>query len=250
MSHPGWIPLHPDVMSTRPISRRAFSLFAAASAAYAALPGSTARAGDPVFGGSGPAVPPPMILPSWRNPGFFQVASTPGHYYARAPIGRFWGQLPLVLFLARLSVEWSLKHPTRPFGLGDMAREDGGTIKDHKSHSTGVGVDIYVINKLGIQRRWDVKRGNVGVTTIGSKGYDDKLTFELAQLITKLKAEFPFTQALFNDENVKKAMPHFHTDKQDGRSDQHSDHIHVLLHGEHPYTPERVQELLRLRYDL
>lgn len=236
-------------MSAPLFSRRSFSSLAASAAAYAALPGSSAHAGDPLFGG-GPALPPPLILPSVRNPGFFQVASAPGHYYARAPIKRFWGQLPLVLFLARLSVEWAVKHPTRPFGLGDMAREDGGPIPDHKSHTTGVGVDIYVINKLGIQRGWDVKRGSTGVTTIHSKGYDADLTFELAKLITTLKKEFPFTQALFNDTRVKKAMPHFHTDKEDGRSDQHSDHIHVLLHGEHPYTPERVKELLRLRYDL
>lgn len=231
------------------LTRRSFALLAASAPALAFAP-RRAHASDPIFGGTRPAVPPPFIVPSIRHPGMFQVPSAPGHYFARAPMERFWGQLPLVLFITRLSVEWALQHPTRPFGLGDLAHEDRREMKDHKSHSTGVGVDLYVINKLGVQRDWDVKRGPIGVTTIHQKSYDAALTFELAKLITKLKDEFPFIQALFNDKAVKKAMPHFRTDQEDGRSIQHDDHIHVLLQGKHPYSPERIQELLRLRYDL
>lgn len=232
------------------LSRRTFALLAASAPALALAPGRRAHAGDPMFGSARPAVPPPLIVPSMGYPGMFQVPSAPGHYFARAPMARFWGQLPLVLFITQLSVEWALEHPTRPFGLGDLAHEDRRAMPDHKSHSTGLGVDLYVINKVGIQRGWDVERGPTGVTTIHQKGYDAALTFELAQLVTKLKKDFPFIQALFNDEKVKKAMPHFHTDKEDRRSSQHDDHIHVLLQGKHPYTPERVAELLRIRYDL
>lgn len=234
----------------RTMSRRSFSILAATAPALALAPVGHAHASDPLFGNKKPAVPPPFILPSLRNPGFYQVPSTPGHYYARASIGRFWGQLPLVLFVARLSTLWAIKHPTRPFGLGDLAREDGHEIDDHKSHTTGLGVDLYVINKLGIQRSWDRDRGHVNVTTIAGKGYDAELTFELAKLVMELKKDFPFTQALFNDLKVKKAMPYFHTDMEDHRKRQHDDHIHVLLQGKHPYSPEQLQELLRLRYNL
>jgi len=145
---------------------------------------------------------------------------------------------------------WAIEHPTRSFGLGDLAHEDGRVMKDHKSHSTGLGVDLYVINKLGTQRGWDVERGPTNVTAIGGKGYDAALTFELAKMVTTLKKEFPFTQALFNDSKVKKAMPHFHTDMEDGRRRQHDDHIHVLLQGKHPYSAEQLEELLRLYYDI
>jgi len=72
------------------MSRRSFALLAASAPALALAP-RHAHAGDPLFGGAKPAVPPPFIVPSLRNPRFFQVPSAPGHYYARAPIGRFWG---------------------------------------------------------------------------------------------------------------------------------------------------------------
>lgn len=65
-----------------------------------------------------------------------------GHYFGRLPEGRLWGQLDLIHFLTLLSAKWHLLAPSRPFGLGDLANEDGSAVSGHVSHSTGVAADI------------------------------------------------------------------------------------------------------------
>jgi hypothetical protein len=209
--------------------------------------------------------PGSMIVRSSRaSPGFYRMPRMAGHYFAR-PLVRTWGQLALILFLVRLSARWAVKFPARPFGLGDLAHEDGRSMTDHQSHSTGVGVDLYVINERGLQRGWN--EGPTNVTQLGRSGYDAGLTKELALLVKEVvESGFPTIQVLFNDTTVQAAVgsvagsstPLIKTDRERCGPPfpratcgvQHDDHIHVLLRGTHPHSAEHVRALLALSWSM
>ena len=87
-----------------------------------------------------------MIIRSKKNPNFYKMPKGFGHYFGRLKVGRLWGQISLILFLTRLSIRWASIEPTHPFGLGDLANEDASAMPDHVSHSTGVGVDIFLLS--------------------------------------------------------------------------------------------------------
>lgn len=207
--------------------------------------------------------PSSMIVRSrLERPGFYRIPRVSGHYFAR-PVTRVWGQLPLILFLVRLSARWAVAAPGRPFGLGDLAEENGGPMTDHVSHQTGLGADIYVLNSRGVQRGWN--SGPTNVTHIGHRDYDRDLTLKLALLIKEVvESGFPMVQVLFNDTTVQQAVGPaagsssnlIKTDRERcgppfpraGCTSQHDDHIHVLLRGTHPHSAEHVQSLLRLSW--
>lgn len=163
----------------------------------------------------------------------------PGHYFGRAQVGRLWGQLSLILFLTRLSILWSIREPNHPFGLGDLAEEDGAPISDHESHRTGVAADIYVIRKDGKQRSM-----HQYMTTWQDPAYDLERNTQLARLISTLRVQFPMIQFLYNDPQVRKAVPGIQP------KGGHDEHMHVLLHGEHPYTADHVNVLRKMHYTL
>src|SRR5688572_6764046 len=132
------------------------------------------------------------IVPSKKNPMFFRMPEAYGHYFGRLPVGRLWGQLSLILFLTKLSVRWSAIEPTRPFGLGDLAMENGGPMPDHVSHHTGVAADIFPIRSDGLQRSMLVNK-----TTWADPTYDRGRTLKLVRLIAQLSTVFPMIQFLY-----------------------------------------------------
>jgi murein endopeptidase len=178
-----------------------------------------------------------FIIPSEKKKGFYKMPDAGGHYFGRLQVGRLWGQISLILFLTRLSTKWAIMEPSHPFGLGDLAHEDGRPMPDHVSHHTGVGADIFVIRKDGLQRN---DRRNL--TTWADKEYDRERTTKLARLISELRSDFPMIQFLYNDEEVRKVVPGIQ--KVTG----HDEHMHVLLTGKHPYTQEQIEANLRICY--
>jgi hypothetical protein len=140
-----------------------------------------------------------FIIPSEKKKGFYKMPDAGGHYFGRLQAGRLWGQISLILFLARLSTKWALMEPSRPFGLGDLANEDGSPMPDHTSHFSGVAADIFVIRKDGKQRN-DL----VNLTTWNDPEYDRERTTKLARLISELRTDFHMIQFLYNDKEVQK----------------------------------------------
>lgn len=150
-----------------------------------------------------------------------------------------WGQLPLILFLTRLSVRWSRIEPARPFGIGDLAREDGRPTSDHVSHHTGVAVDIFPIRSDGLQRSMLVHK-----TTWADPAYDRPRNLELVRIIAELRSTFPMIEFLYNDPAARKLVPWI------TRFDEHDEHMHVLLTGQHSLAESEVSTMLRIAYTL
>ena len=83
----------------------------------------------------------------------------------RLATGRFWGRLHTIEYLIRLAGIWSVADNLygqieengnyAPVLLGDVAPEGGeknrwDKCEDHKSHRSGVDIDIYLIRKDGL----------------------------------------------------------------------------------------------------
>lgn len=203
------------------------------------------------------------IVRTTKASGLFRMPAGEGHYFARLPEGRLWGQLDLIHFLTLLSAKWHPTAPGRPFGLGDLANEDASPMTDHVSHSTGVGVDIYVFNKDPLKRRY----GNVNKTIWYDPAYehllphkrpphpeyDRDLTKKLMQLIAQLSHSFPMFQCLYNDPVVL-SDPEVRTTRTNPGQlrphPNHDEHIHVLLIGGRKYTKDEVETMLRVKHAL
>ena len=202
------------------------------------------------------------IIQTTKASRFFRMPAGEGHYFARMPEGRFWGQLELIHFLTLLSAKWHLLAPGRPFGLGDLANEDGSAMRDHESHWTGVGVDIFVFNKDPLKRR----NGLVNMTTWNdlallrsspadpvNPNYDRDLTRKLMQLLARLSDKFPMDQCLYNDPVVlgDPEVRTMRTKPGELRAHpKHDEHIHVLLLGKRKYAKDEVEAMLRIRHAL
>lgn len=92
------------------------------------------------------------IEQSKKHGAFYKMPTGPGHYFGRDAAGRKFGQPFLIVFLMELSNWRSMTHPSHPFGIGDIAEEDGRAMNDHKSHSFGSAVDLFIIHKQGVKR--------------------------------------------------------------------------------------------------
>lgn len=202
------------------------------------------------------------IVRTTKASGFYRMPDGAGHYFARLPVGRVWGQIHLIHFLTLLSARWHVAAHGRPFGLGDLANEDASEMNDHVSHSTGVGADIYVFNKDPLKRR----NGNANVTLWFDRAalakrhpdpvnpdYDRDLTTKLMQLMAQLSGSFPMIQCLYNDPVVLRdaEVRMMKTNPGELRPHpNHDEHIHVLLKAERKYTKDEIEALLRIRHAL
>ena len=187
-----------------------------------------------------------MIIRSEKNPNFYKMPDGFGHYFGRLQSGRLWGQISLILFLTRLSIRWASLEPTHPFGLGDLAYEDGRAMGDHKSHFDGRAADIFPIHKVGVRRN-----DKQNMIAWNSENYDLERTTKLAKLIADLRGGFPMQEFRFNDRKVIKEVKTVPLIQEDTTTDwkkrQHDEHIHILLTGQHPFSKEEVE--LRLKMD-
>lgn len=115
--------------------------------------------------------PIPSMDPEYQ--GFYMVPPLFGMLPApwRLSTGRFWGRLHTVEYLIRLAAIWATADETygqieehgnfAPILLGDMAPEGGeknrwDKCEDHKSHRSGVDLDIYLVRKDGMPAKTDI----------------------------------------------------------------------------------------------
>ncbi len=185
-----------------------------------------------------------MIIRSEKNPNFYKMPDGFGHYFGRLQAGQLWGQISLILFLTRLSIRWASMEPTRPFGLGDLAFEDGGP-STHKSHFDGRAADIFPIHKAGVRRN-----DKQNMIAWNNENYDLERTTKLAQLIADLRPGFPMQEFRFNDTKVIKAVKTVPIIQEDTTKDpkkrEHDEHIHILLTGQHPFSKQEVEKRLKM----
>jgi len=203
------------------------------------------------------------IIQTTKASRFFRMPAGEGHYFARVPEARFWGQLDLIHFLTLLSAKWRLLAPSRPFGLGDLANEDGSAMSDHESHATGVAVDIFVFNKDPLKRRngdanktiwYDPRFLHVPpLQRPTHPEYHRELTTKLMRLIAQLSRSFPMIQCLYNDLIVL-GDPEVQTMRTGAGQLRphvnHDDHLHVLLIGGRKYAKDEVEAMLRTKHTL
>ncbi len=173
-------------------------------------------------------------------PLFFRMPTGPGHYFGRAAAGRLYGQKFLIAFLMQLSEEWLGQHPQHPFGIGDIAAEDGSPLHDHVSHSTGAAVDLFIIHKNGVRRN---DKANL-ITYKDTNVYDATRTTDLSKLIAFKAQQYRLIQFLYNDPAVQTAV-------QSVPSIQsfvnHDEHIHLLFNGQHPHSEEELDQILGIK---
>jgi len=174
-------------------------------------------------------------------PLFFKMPTGLGHYFGRQQVGRFYGQKVLIAFLMQLSEKWVGLHQNHPFGIGDLANPDGSPMKDHYSHSTGVAADIFIIHQDGVRRD-----DTLNMITYKDAKYDKDRTTDLAKLIAVLTQQFRHIQFLYNDPDVRKAVT-CSPPVQEMLVPDHSEHIHVLLNGIHPYSDDELDRILGLK---
>lgn len=174
---------------------------------------------------------------SSKHPTFYKMPTGSGHYFGREKVGRKYGQPFLIAFLMELSQWWYMAHPTHPFGIGDIAEIDGRPMTDHKSHTLGSAVDIFLIHKQAVKR--DDRKNLIHYK---SKQYDFKKTADLAYMISILLMRYPANQYFFNDpdmQNLIKSEPAMTT------FDNHDEHIHITFNGGGPYSNDKLTEIFK-----
>lgn len=97
-----------------------------------------------------------------------------------------WGTVSTINALKDIAKMWHTKHPDTPIYIGDISRKGGGDFPPHKSHKTGIDVDI---------RPFRSDNKDLPVTW-RDKAYDQKKTKELIELI---RSSYRTKLILFND---------------------------------------------------
>jgi hypothetical protein len=162
----------------------------------ASAPGALARPARPV-GPPGVSAPPAA---------FAQLpASGPGFYtYARAD--RRFGQPATIRAIQAIGAAWQRANPNGPrIGIGDISFQGGGPMPPHRSHQTGIDVDVRPFRADGIE----------GPVRLDLPGYSRALTQQLVDVIRSSGAPVQFI--LFNDPVVRgvRAAP------------GHDNHLHI-----------------------
>ena len=121
-----------------------------------------------------------------------------------------WGQQSTIDAALRTAAAWDVLHPNRPFSIGQISKEGGGSFEpQHHSHRTGLDIDVRPVRKDG---------QNLGVE-ISESQYHRGLTTELIDLWW---TNAPVQLVYFNDQTVIDA--HLST-----RATGHHNHFHVRL---------------------
>jgi PKD repeat protein len=128
-------------------------------------------------------------------------------YYSYVPTSMQYGQQKTIDSLIRIANEWYNLHPNGPrIGIGSISFEGGGPFPPHKSHQTGMDVDIRVMLS-----------GTEGNVRWQDPNYDRDLTRELIQLIRQngnIKTIY-FNDPQLISEGIVKYWP------------RHDNHLHV-----------------------
>ncbi|MCA9199313.1 MAG: hypothetical protein KDA87_17325 [Planctomycetales bacterium] len=144
-------------------------------------------------------------------------------FYSVRPRSHQFANLPLLTFLAELSLAWK----GSPIGLGDVSLENGTAPPTHHTHVYGSCVDLYVFHKRGLRRSGN---DNNVVTMHDDKEtiYDQPQTIRLATTIKQVVADrgYNLVQFLFDDPAVSKTW----TKITQSKHRPHLDHFHIQIH--------------------
>jgi hypothetical protein len=173
---------------------------------------------------------------------------------------RVWGKRHTIEFLIRLAKEWlyALRTDFAPILLGDIAPEGGernpwDKVTDHKSHRSGVDMDIYILRKDGMPLsaaipassliRDPIKRAEAEKKE-GEVPYDRPRTTTLLRTVYKVAGPGGIVQVFFDDQAAIDALRkdplgittiapdtgrHDETGKLIQLPTPHRDHFHVRL---------------------
>ena len=145
------------------------------------------------------------------------------NYYNARPREHQFANLPMLTFLAELSLAWN----GRPIGLGDISLANAQAPPKHHTHVHGSCVDLYVFHKRGLQRN-----GNqVNVVTMDDDPqtvYDQAQTTRLARTIRQVAEGrgYQLVQFLYDDPAVKRVWEKITT----SAARPHRDHFHIQIH--------------------
>lgn len=189
------------------------------------------------------------VTKTTKKSGFYRMPDNGlGYYFGRkAASGRIWGQGFLILFLIELGERWFAIESGHPYGIGDIANEDGSIMADHISHSGGSAVDLYTFHKNGVRRN---DKSNI-VSYKDTDIYDRDRTLRFLQLIKEFSTRWGMIQILYNDNSVNAEVnkaggwPPVTDDSKTKKSKgQHDEHIHITFNGKAPYSPKQIVEIL------
>jgi len=155
----------------------------------------------------------------FRTPPLFGLQTAPW----RVGQGFEWGKRHTIEYLIRLASEWVLHFRigqvqqygnSAPILLGDIGPEGGAQSKLgqlmiqkkwHKSHNSGVDLDLYVIRKDGQPEPTSIDDvDNPNANYVGS--YDRARTTELAKVIHRAARPGEIVQVFFDDYDVINAL--------------------------------------------
>jgi murein endopeptidase len=189
------------------------------------------------------------VIKTTNKSGFYRIPDRGlGYYLGREAAGRLWGQAFLILFLIELGERWFALNGYDPFGIGDIAEEDGRPMPDHNSHRFGSAVDLFIFHQDGLQRNDSVN----AVSVLDPTTYDPNLTLQFVRLIKEFSARYGMQQILFNDDDVNKTVnaevpghpPVLHDSTTRNSKNQHFDHVHVTFNGINQYKNQQIIEIL------
>lgn len=174
----------------------------------------------------------------------YQVPDWLGFYAAR-PREHQYANLPMLTFLAELTLNWN----GWPIGLGDISLENATAPPTHHTHIHGSCVDLYIFHKQNLQRSG---HNTNAVTMRDDKEtkYDQARTIKLAKTIRQVveRCGFKVVQFLYDDPAVKSV---WHKITQ-SRARPHHDHFHIQLHEDYDQKgqekPSLRQAMLQQKY--
>jgi conjugal transfer mating pair stabilization protein TraG len=118
-----------------------------------------------------------------------------------------WGKASTIKAPETIARKWYTKYPNTPIYIGNISRKGGGDLPPHKSHKTGIDVDIKPFHS----------ENNALPVTWMDKGYDQKKTKELIELII---SSYRIQYIFFNDpELIKKKLCTYWVG--------HDNHLHI-----------------------
>jgi penicillin-insensitive murein endopeptidase len=154
--------------------------------------------------------------PTQDTRGFFMLPQAPmdsgyyvyGNLYDKPAKGAYQYPHPIMMTaILRVALEWQAIDRRR-IGIGDISLADGLETPDHKTHKTGLEVDVRPLRKDGLEK---------AVTWMDTE-YDNAATIRLIEMFRTFA---PVVRVYFNGPDVpfvKKAK-------------KHNDHFHVELRG-------------------
>jgi peptidoglycan hydrolase-like protein with peptidoglycan-binding domain len=160
-------------------------------------PQQPAAAPQAIGGGGGSGLISTMLPPGGRG------------YYSYVKSDRQYGRKETIQSLIKIGEEWAKRFPNAPrIGIGDISKRGGGEFPPHKSHRTGVDVDIRPMRSDKVEGRTNWK---------DSTTYSRELTRQLIQLI---RTFYNVEMIFFND-------PVLIMEKLSKRWPGHDDHLHI-----------------------